>query len=280
MKSSVIRRTGIYILIGTAIDDKESRETFQRIKLMKTSIIELVEMIVADCQPNDIIEINICNHQLTQPPLIPFCLAKHVLTEENRKLIHNIEFSENKDFEPSIGISTAIDQLTRQATYYDRFYFFVDSLFHNTKKQNTANAILNRCISYRTIHPHIIQFSNQNHFQSIGTLQMHSFNHQQNKDRWKKTIFYGDQQQSSSSSSSFHISPISDIEPIPPTIHTSIQYIHVPPSASQPIPINQPKKTHRDIDVNTTIHSTSSTNSYRVPTPNPMNNFGFNTRFN
>lgn len=124
-----------------------------------------MKLTAKNAHPNDIIEINICNKELMEPSLIPFCNAAEVDTQENFDLINGITFCEGTLSNLSICICAATDKLTRQSTYHDNFYFFVDNLFDNTTKTSVEDIAIRRLRESRRTRSQIVVSSDQSTFE-------------------------------------------------------------------------------------------------------------------
>ncbi len=190
------RRRGTFILISTTVSGIKASQTLERIENMKVAIIQLMKKVATTALPGDIIEVNTCDEELTQPPLIPFCDAAKVAAEVNLNLIDAIEFREVTHSNLSICISAALDKLTRQSIYYTDFFLFVDNSVYCTVKTSVGKSAVHVLRESQSISSQMIVSSKQStseeeYFKSFGISQIDYLDGSNNNDiRHQITILY------------------------------------------------------------------------------------------
>lgn len=229
------RKRCIFILIDTTIDPNETDSIDQRILQLKNQIIQRMKSIVQSAEQGDLIQINSCSNKLTQPPLIPFCQTKQLLTEQNLRRIENLQFKQSSETNLLLCVDAAHRQMARQLTFYrDLLLFRINSL--DLSKESPTN--LRRLQRYRTVNKQLIHLPQQNHshsehHQMIQIDLLHSFtgptvhsNPHPNGSQREIIIHYG-HRNSSANLLPTRMKTSSESEIPPRQTHSTIHYQHI-----------------------------------------------------
>lgn len=268
------RRRGTFILIATTVSDSKASKTLERINNMKVAILQLMKKIAATALSGDIIEVNTCDEELTQPILIPFCDAAKVFTEVNLNLINAIQFREVAHFNLSDCISAALDRLARQSIYYTDFFLFADNSVDCTVKSSVGKSAVLALSESQSISSQMIISSEQStskkeRFESLGISRVDYLGASNNNDiRHQITVLYERNYCSQEvQKPRAYTDPTSNSDASPVPVRTSVRFVKLNDSTSETLRQDQNNRS-RSFTTGSTHPNTSPAHNGGASSPN------------
>lgn len=131
---------------------------------MKNDIIQTIKLVINNAHAGDIIEVNVGDEKLKNPPLIPFCEVVKINIDEISILINEIEFHESVHSNLLCCVAAAVNRMARQSTYYTDFFFFCDNPHYLSTKTAVQKSAVRLMKDTRSIRIQMFVFNDQTNF--------------------------------------------------------------------------------------------------------------------